>query len=46
MFGLKAETVISGMEALKIIPVRTYFVPRVKEIVPVLDLGDAQIARH
>lgn len=37
---LNAETVISGLKALKINPVGVYFIPRIKEIVPAPDLGD------
>jgi len=41
---LNAETVISGLKALKINPVEAYFIPRIEEIVPASDLGNAGAA--
>jgi lysophospholipase L1-like esterase len=38
-----AETVISGLKALKNNPVAAYFLPRVEEILPVPDLGSTRM---
>jgi lysophospholipase L1-like esterase len=41
-----AETVISGLKALKNNPVAAYFLPRVEEIPPAPDLGSTTIDRN